>query len=174
MAGRLYGHDAIELSILGLLAWRGRDLGSLVEDAKGVVHPFLTPTTDAIEARLLVSAARAEIRLDMPWVEMGERGPERLRQLLLASLRQAAPEALPLWESLKLGLVPRLPAGDRRAVVDDMLAARRCCLDAESSALEACDPACPLSRSCLAHRLVLAETAYVGLRGRVDAVLAAC
>lgn len=174
MAGRLYGHEAIELSMLGLLQARGREVAALVRDVKGLVHPYLTPTVDAIEARLLVAAARGELRLiEGRHVELGERGPERLRSLLMTSLRDATPDTLALWESLKLALLPGLPAGERRAVADDILANRSCCLDAEARALGDCDPACPLSRECRAHQLALAEIAFIGLRSRVSAVLAA-
>ncbi|MFO1036700.1 MAG: hypothetical protein U1E45_07640 [Geminicoccaceae bacterium] len=103
--------------------------------------PLRTSKTDSIEARLLVPAACREIRIDTSWIDMGEHGPERLRRLMLASMRRVAPDLLPLREGLKLGLLPRLAEEERRVVADDMLGARRGCLDAEDFAFDAYDPA---------------------------------
>jgi hypothetical protein len=127
----------IELAVLGVLTDGPDRPDAVVRHVQAVCRPWLTPTGCIVHDRLVAGleagtlAREADAR-----VRLTEAGRARLRGLLIGRSDGAGHGLLPLVETLKLALADQLGADDRRRLLDELVALRTRCLNAQAALVE--------------------------------------
>lgn len=154
----------IELAVLGVLSDGPERPDAVVRHVQAVCRPWLAPTGCVVHDRLVVALEVGTLARDAgDRVGLTDAGRARLRALLTGGSEGVGHGLLPLVETLKLALADQLDMAGRKRLLDELVALRTRCLNAQAP-VDADEPA--LLRRCgerrrraaaLAHRALARE-----------------
>jgi len=142
---------AIDLAAFGVLSDGPSTPEVLCRQVQLACRPWLAPTGCVIYGRLAAWLAHGAVaRGDDDALALTDIGRDELKRLLLEPMDGAGHALLPLLETLKLALAERVDDSARRNVLEELMALRARCVEAQARAAVAA-PA--FVRRCAARRL---------------------
>lgn len=149
---------SLDLAVLGLTIRGAQRLPALCQAVQMLMAPWVTPTVEVIEGRVVRLCAGAELQLTGDAVRATGAGRQAFANLMQRGLPEHHHPLALAVEAVKLACLDVLEPAAQRVVAADLVAVRDRCRLRLSTRLAGSDEHPPAVARALRHQLALLET----------------